>query len=323
MHSCGVEVGEDKTGGVVGGKDVAVKECVVVSEANQTIRSRMVLVMACATVCATACVAVVDESVQQRDIDVNVERSPLGVSAVYSVSSGQNPVAMTPVASSVCFLVGISGGFDNVNGLSVVQTRAQIGGTAKWYLESNSEGDRNAAAKCLYGVSASQRTGPHTWSQGASALDIGSSSDRICMLTGVQGKFNGNGEQARTRISGGRWILDGTSGTNENYMISAQAYCVLGVGSTERSGEYSVVSLVNGTGWVYTPYQAGWGNSNPDFCALTRVQGKFNSPTAAVFNDSVFVSDYGNGPYTNFELRAIGDSSTVRGGARCIDKDAL
>jgi hypothetical protein len=144
------------------------------------------------------------------------------------------------------------------------------------------------------------------------------------MLTGIQGKYNGNGEQARTRISGGRWILDGTSGTMENYMITAQAYCVLGVSSTERSGEYSLTSFVNGMKSLQTEFVVEeFTPSFSDFCALTRVQGKFNSGTAVAIHDALGVSWYGNGPEKPWELRARGDSSTVQGGARCIHWNAF
>jgi hypothetical protein len=296
----------------------------MVREFSQTVRSSMVGAMACASLCAMACVAVVDESGPQVDTDVNVVSAALSVTSLYSVSTGQNPVPMTRVDLSVCFLMGIFGSLDNANGLSVVQIRAPLGSTTNWSLETNPGGDRRAWARCLYGVSPSERTGPHTWSQGAAALDIGSSSDRICLLTGVQGKFNGNGEQARTRISGGRWILDGTSGTRENYMITAQAYCVLGVSSTERSGEYSLTSNVNGMNALQTQFVVEeFTPSFSDFCALTRVQGKFNSGTAVVLSDALFVAEYGNGPAKPWELRARGDSSTVQGGARCIHWNAF
>jgi hypothetical protein len=263
-----------------------------------------------------ACVAVVDESGVERDADINVESAPLVISSEYWVAAGQNSVPMTPVASSVCFLTGISGSFDNANGwLSAVGTGELGGGTTNWYLGSNPQGDRKAFARCLLGVSPSQRTGPHTWDQGDAALDIGSSSNRICLLTAVQGKYNGNGEQARVRISDGRWILDGTSGTSENYMITSQAYCVLGVSSTERSGEYSVIAPAGGSTSVTTEYEYA---EDSAFCALTRVQGKFNSPF-----DSMYTTAGGFPPQPFWWVGAGSDSSTVRGGARCIHKDAF
>jgi hypothetical protein len=80
----------------------------MVRQVNQTVRPGMVGAMACASLCAMACVAVVDESGPQGDTDLNVESAPLSFTTYY-VSAGQNPVPMTRVDLSVAFCWGSSG----------------------------------------------------------------------------------------------------------------------------------------------------------------------------------------------------------------------
>lgn len=118
-------------------------------------------------------------------------------------------------------------------------------------------------------ASASQELQSHVefhWTQGSSPVPMGASSDRMCFLTGVQGKFEGDGESVQVYISRGSWYLGGTS---KQHGVAAYANCVplnWAGRSLSYSEEYS---------WSQGKPAVSMGGHPGRGCFLTRMTGKF------------------------------------------------
>jgi hypothetical protein len=64
--------------------------------------------------------------------------------------------------------------------------------------------------------------GPFSWSQGSAAKFLASASTHVCVLTKLQGDFDGGGEKVVVYQSGGNWYLGGSSAQSG---IGGTAYC--------------------------------------------------------------------------------------------------
>ncbi|HEY3497250.1 MAG TPA: hypothetical protein VGK73_21280 [Polyangiaceae bacterium] len=218
---------------------------------------------------------------------------PLVITDEFEIVAGDPNLVLAPYSSSLCVLTAIGGGLVNSGGWqSTVDIWFSGGAFTNWLLSSFGPASDPAnplwaRARCVTGLASNQKAGPYIWAQGDAAVDMGASSARACFLTSVYGKYNGNGEQVRTRVSNGRWILDGTAGTAENYRVGGRAYCLSGF---TRTGELSVSPPANDTAVTGAPLSWYFGNEDSDICGLTRVRGKFNAQSDYLKADFTFLS---------------------------------
>ena len=249
------------------------------------------------------------------EADVTIARPLLGytVDALHGFD-GNKLLTYAPRLQSVCFLSGVSGTLKNTaTALQQVFVSNQLHGTF-WVAGSSSETqNKTMVFNCINrGIPGNPYT-IHSWSTSAgdpAPVDMGPSSDRVCLLTRVEGWFNGGGEQVRVRISNGRWLLDGTMGTLHPYAIGAGAVCIRGVTSSEYSQEYSVTSPTSGRNYLPVPYVVG------DVCGLTKIGGKFDGSTQD-HSAKVWGSSEG------WSVDAKGLDGAIFAGGRCIGRNAL
>lgn len=139
-------------------------------------------------------------------------------------------------------------------------------------------------------------SGPeYSWSQGQTAVPMGSANGRVCFLTRVTGRFEGGGEVARTFISGGSWYLGGNSLQSG---VGASARCV---SVSSYSGEYH---------WSQGALPTAMGSANNRACFLTRVTGKFEGGGEVVQT------------FTSWDTWYLGGNSLQAGvgaSARCVN----
>jgi hypothetical protein len=122
--------------------------------------------------------------------------------------------------------------------------------------------DGEVLARTEQAVSASQE---YYWSQYSSgAVPLGPKWDRVCFLTGVQGRFEGGGESVHVFISGDSWYLGGNSWQTG---VAGRARCIPVGGENWYSQEFS---------WRQgqAPVHLGPA-SNGRTCFLTRMTGRF------------------------------------------------
>lgn len=246
----------------------------------------------------------------------------VGGSFTPSAQARSQVLTNAPVGTSACFLTGFSGRLKNTDtALQQVFISEHSNGTY-WVVGSSAESDEKTIWwACVRGVPSNQYVTDH-WSTSArdpSAVDLGPSSDRLCFINTIEGWFNGSGEQVRTRISGGRWLLDGTMGTLHPYYIGAGATCILGATATERSGEYGLASPAgSGSSVIDLPYDAndGYGD-DADVCGLTRLGGQWGDGTIASRQARAYTDGYGPSPAGPWHLWTTSTSSQVSIGVRC------
>jgi len=133
--------------------------------------------------------------------------------------------------------------------------------------------------------------GTYVWTAGEAAKPMGSSSNRVCFLTRIRGRFNGSGDAVHAYISNGSWYLGGSGDTQ------AIARCVAGTPSREY-------------GWVAGQSLPTYlGSNSGRVCFLTGVAGSFDGS-----GDWTRSYDEG-GSWFLFGASQKGDSSAK---ARCM-----
>ena len=187
----------------------------------------------------------------------------------FSWEQGQKPRTMGSATDRVCFLTEAAGDFQGGG----EATRARIDKGA-WLLDGQSlQTGIRTSAQC---VAAPMYSEEFTWTQGAPAVPLGSSTGQACFLTRVTGKFEGGGEQVRTFVQNGQWFLSGQSAQEG---VAASARCI------------PVASFTPEVNWAQgqQPIILTADPPNPrDFCFLTRVQGKFEGGGESVAVSVVF-----------------------------------
>jgi len=102
------------------------------------------------------------------------------------------------------------------------------------------------------------------WRDGNPATPLGSTSDRVCFLTRIQGVFDSGYDSVHVFASGGSWYIGGSG-----LMKGATAGCAVRSSSTSISGEYA---------WTAgQQLPTNLGPTTGRVCFLTRVSGSFNS----------------------------------------------
>ncbi len=102
-----------------------------------------------------------------------------------------------------------------------------------------------------------------SWTYGALATPLGSTSNRVCFFTRIQGTFNSGADSVHVFSSGGSWYVGGSGST------SASAGCADRASTTSISGEYA---------WnAGQSLPTNLGSTAGRVCFLTRVGGAFNS----------------------------------------------
>lgn len=176
-------------------------------------------------------------------------------------AGGTDTVAMGTTNNRVCFVSAVTGQFGIGGG--DVRVFMQAG---QWVLSVT--GLVIGYAQCMSYPAASgiSTDGEYKWSQGEPALNLGSDTRRLCLLTRMAGKYNGGGELIRTSTSGGNWFLSGTSGGNLG--VTAEARCVSWPASTPLT--YTGEEL-----WTAPAGPTNLGSTSNRMCAFSLITGAY------------------------------------------------
>ena len=179
----------------------------------------------------------------------------------WSSTSGPLGVTMTDVSNSFCFLAATAGSFKG-NGDAVIISTA----LNKWGIGGSNSSGGSPAGSAFCATNVTQDGATATWTPGSAAVDLGTATARTCFLTAVWGNFSGITAQVRTRVSNGRWLLDGLGNA------AGQARCVA------KATWFPTSLSASSTGAVlFRDVSTGQSATNFEFapwvCGLTRVQG--------------------------------------------------
>ncbi|AZZ96950.1 MULTISPECIES: hypothetical protein [Pseudoalteromonas] len=136
----------------------------------------------------------------------------------------------------------------------------------------------------------------HHWKQGEGQVSLGSSRDRICFLSKVQGKFEGWGEAVWVKEVGATYYLGGKSNQDN---VAAIATCV-----TNPKGNYDVQYDT----WSQGQSDIYLGDRN-NVCFLTGMSGKFEG-----WAESIGIKNYSYGTY----LGGTSNQHSVEAQAGCV-----
>lgn len=157
--------------------------------------------------------------------------------------------------------------------------------------------DETVAVDSGQGLSA--YTTEYSWERGRRSTRMLRSTDSVCFLTGIHGKFRSMSDMVKVSNVRGNWYVTGISNQPE-------------VGATARCFKYDAAKVVQ-TQFNESARQKDLDLGVHRFCALSRVSGNFQSD-----QDVVKVYLAGNGHYF---LQTAATSSGVNGGAVCLDDD--
>ena len=213
-------------------------------------------------------------------------QSPLlAVTGEFSWSQGQPPVDMGSSTETFCYLTRIQGDFEG-GGESV----RIAGRNGRWFLEGSSQQSGiGAGARCTptrFGSRVLLFTPESSWRQGQPPTPmVADNGFTACMLTRVQGKFEGGGERVEITRSNGTWFLGGASRQSG---VAAGARCLLnvvvgaGTPSFSTDCESSICSIFLGCSPArcFGPSPTDLGPVTAGFelaiaCALASMSGKF------------------------------------------------
>jgi hypothetical protein len=139
------------------------------------------------------------------------------------------------------------------------------------------------------------------WQQGWAAVPMGSTSDRFCFLTAVQGRFKGGGESVQVYISGGSWWLGGSS---QQEAVAARALCI------PRNHRGQTLSVSKEYRWSQGAYATHMGSDSDRVCFLMYVTGRFEGGGEQV-------EAYRSGG--SWWLGGTSYQKGVQAGARCVN----
>lgn len=162
--------------------------------------------------------------------------------------------------------------------------------------------DVGASSEDVASINQSLTYTSHSWNQGSLPTPMGSTTNRVCFLSAIRGKFAGSGEWVHARINGAQWELTGAS---QQTGVGADAVCI-----TRAPGATPV---------TYTPTEFRWsqGQAEPTHmilweegaCFLTRVGGKL-----AGSGEKIRTRTIGSDWY----LDGTSQQTGVHGRARCV-----
>jgi hypothetical protein len=145
------------------------------------------------------------------------------------------------------------------------------------------------------GTTRSALTNPneYTWSQGQVPQVLESMNSAFCYLTGVSGRFRGEGESVHVTASNGYWVLTGSSG---QVGVAGRARCVPWSNFNNPSWSVGWDGWVesNGNCAFYETCTAETLSGPGTFCSLSGVAGRlmggdsFSGPTPSDCNQGAF-----------------------------------
>ncbi|QDE91485.1 hypothetical protein BHS06_22295 [Myxococcus xanthus] len=189
--------------------------------------------------------------------DLTTQGQELATANTYTWSQGNIATPMGTTVNRTCYLMRVGGDFEGGGErVDIFQTGSS------WYLGGNSsQTGINGAAGC---INVADTGTEYTWTQSSSyPTYLGSSTNRVCYLTGVAGKFHGGGEWVHVYETAGSWYMTGNSSQSG---VRARARCInLGANNT-FSPEYT---------WSQGNSATALGGTAGRSCALTFVRGKF------------------------------------------------
>lgn len=216
----------------------------------------------------------------------------------YTWHQGGPIVYMGSKQDVVCWLIEIGGDFEGHD--EFVKIRAETYGD-RWYMSGGSEQSGvMATAHCIPRAYFGQTLAfsEHNWRWGDATEDLGPAHQRVCFLSGMEGKFEGSGEYVRTYVANGRWYLGGGSQQPSPADMAASAVCM-------------------NTGWLAGPFHWAQGQTAVKMasavewaCGLSRVTGKFEGA-----GEKVRTPVLGDGWWY---LTGTSQQSGVGGSAYCI-----
>lgn len=259
----------------------------------------------------SGCVAAVDGGEETLGTTAEPVTFSPATEAAYTWAWPSSPTLMTPIATSVCFLTDVRGLYRS----SSDSLKIGIDSTTwQWTLKgTRGSGNPAGGARCVTVSSESQWSGSFSWSAGQAAVDMGSSTNRACFLTEINGTWDQSTDKVRARIaSSGRWLLDGTTNSG-----GGSARCISSVFVSEEfaqvEGANDVVMLRNTR------------NDGPSACFITNLSGTMmgfdifgqivGGANARAFPHVEFGSP-GDVPY---HLQSDGSFTDVGVKARCIN----
>lgn len=213
---------------------------------------------------ASACSAEgLEETEPTAETSEAVTFAPAGTSSGqngYSWSWAQNgPIAtyMKPTTGWTCFLGQVWGRYAGSNDkLEVVGVSPGV-----FVLQgTQGNGSLGGTSFCVE----SPQTSAGSWSAGSNPTDLGSSNGRTCFLSRVQGNFGSYARYVRTRVSNGRWVLDGAGSG-----VSASARCV------NRNSVAAGIASGN-----TVPLVTNFQSSTQYACGLQRIRGPYAQDNA-------------------------------------------
>ena len=157
--------------------------------------------------------------------------------------------------------------------------------------------DEPVAVDSSQGLSA--YTTEYGWERGRRSTRMLRSSDSVCFLTGVHGKFRSVLDMVKVSNVRGNWYVTGRSNQAE-------------VGATARCFKYESAKVVQ-TQFNESAREADLDLGAHRFCGLSRVAGNFESDRDVV---KVYLASNGH-----WFLQTAATSSGVNGGAICLDDD--
>ncbi|NOU52993.1 hypothetical protein HG263_21045 [Pseudoalteromonas sp. JBTF-M23] len=136
------------------------------------------------------------------------------------------------------------------------------------------------------------------WKQGEQQVSLGSSRDRVCFLSSVQGKFEGWAEEVSVKKVGASYYLGGKSDQDN---VAATATCVL----NPKGDKYTQFDTwEQGQSYLYM-------GDRHNVCFLTSMSGKYEG-----WKESIEVKNTPSGVY----LGGTSDQHSVKASAACLSR---
>lgn len=137
------------------------------------------------------------------------------LSVEYRWTAGQSlPTNMGSSSGRVCFLTLLKGGFNSASDW----VRVYASGGSWFIFGASPTAGTVAGARC---VTVPTYSGEYSWnSTMAQPEHLGSTSGRVCALTGIQGAFDGLGDFVQIFASSGSWYLRGGSQPAGKYLLA-------------------------------------------------------------------------------------------------------
>ncbi len=138
---------------------------------------------------------------------------------IYTWSEDEQPKSMGSAYEWFCGFKHIQGKFEG-EGEGIFLSIDEVNGSAQWAMQGRSETHGlYAEAFC---IPASVPPKGYSWAQGQPPVKMGSNQGQVCALTGVGGKFEGEGEMVEVSVDNGQWVLYGKSNQKG---VNATAAC--------------------------------------------------------------------------------------------------